>query len=236
MGEAVAFLSYAHVDDDESGGAVTIFHRVLLEELHLQSGGTFQLYRDRNDLRWGQAWRKTIEETLDSAAMLIAVISPSFFGSRECRGELARFLARESQLGRQDLLLPVYWIDTPIMQDQAQRRDDRLGQSIAALQYTDCRAWRFKLLSDPVSIRPDIANLAKRMIDIVNRPLYSIRSVAREAIKASGVKLASAVQGTAGNDQWRTDLADLHSASPLIDPDMEKQIMRAILTRRFGEF
>lgn len=236
MGEAVAFLSYAHVDDDESDGTVTILHRLLLQELHLQSGGTVQLFRDRNDLQWGQAWRQIIDRTLDSTAMLIALISPSFFASQECRRELERFLARESQLSRQDLILPIYWIDTPIMGDEAQRRDDGLGRCVAERQYTDCRTWRFRLLSDSISIRSDIAKLAKDMINTVNRPLYNIRSIASEEIKADGAKLVSAMQKKVGTDQWLTDLADLSTAGPLIDPDMKKKIMRKILQGRFGEF
>jgi len=236
VGGAVAFLSYAHVDDDESDGVVTVLHRLLLQELRLQSGDTFQLFRDRNDLQWGKAWRQTIDTTLDSAAMLIALVSPSFFASHECRRELERFLTRESQLSRQDLILPIYWIDTSIMEDEAQRQGDSLAQCIGARQYKDCRAWRFRLLSDSVSVRPDIAKLAKHMIDIVNRPLYNIRSMADESIKVAGAKLVSAAKEKPGSGQWLTDLADLSRASPMIDPDMRKQLMHQILTRRFGEF
>ena len=236
MGEPVAFLSYAHADDDETNGTVTIFHGLLLQELRVQSAGKFQLFRDRNDLQWGQAWQRLINETLDSAVLLVVVVSPSFFASSECRQELERFLAREGQLGQQDLILPVYWIETPIMEDEAKRRDDTLGECIASRQYRDCRSWRFKLLSDSVAIRPDIAELAKDMIDVVNRPLYSIRPTADEAIKTNGVKLGSTVRVEARGDQWLTDLADLKKATPLIDPDQRKRIMEAILTRRFGEF
>jgi hypothetical protein len=38
------------------------------------------------------------------------------------------------------------------------------------------------------------------------------------------------------SDQWLKDLVDLQQVGELIDQDMKRQIQRAILIRRFGEF
>jgi hypothetical protein len=236
VGGPVAFLSYAHADDDETDGAVSSLHHLLSQELRLQSAGTFLLFRDRNDLQWGEAWRQVINETLDSAALLVAVISPSFFASDECRRELDRFLVRELQLGRRDLILPIYWIDTSILEDEAERQGDELGEYLAGRQYTDGRSWRFRLPAESATIRPVVADLARRMINIVNRPLYSTRS-AIDASNTSVVKGGrAAVPREPGKDQWLADLVDLRKATALIDQDTSEQIRRAILRRRFGEF
>jgi hypothetical protein len=168
--------------------------------------------------------------------MLVAFISPSFFSSHECRRELERFLTRESHLDRQDLILPIYWIDTRLLEIETERRNDSLGQCIAERQYTDCRVWRFKLPSDPASVRPNIAELAGQMIKIANRPLYNIRSAVSETVKDGGMRLNNTTQEEPKGDQWLTDLADLGKAATLIDPDTKKQIMRAILTLDFRSF
>lgn len=65
MGTPVAFLSYAHADDHVNDGAVTALHHLLSQELRLQSVGAFALFRDREDLQWGQAWRQVVDGSQD---------------------------------------------------------------------------------------------------------------------------------------------------------------------------
>lgn len=63
--------------------------------------------------------------------LLIPIITPIFFRSLACRAEVERFLARERELGRQDLILPVYYVSTPEL-DKPERRDaDELARVMA---------------------------------------------------------------------------------------------------------
>ena len=80
-----------------------------------QTGQEFTIFQDR-DIQWGQNWKRRIEKSLDEeVTFLIPIITPSFFKSKACRDELGRFLERERRLNRDDLILPVYYVDTPLI-------------------------------------------------------------------------------------------------------------------------
>ncbi len=57
---------------------------------------------------------------LGAVTFLIPILTPSFFKSDYCRGEVEKFLDREKQLDRNDLILPIYYFDTPLLNDPDQ--------------------------------------------------------------------------------------------------------------------
>lgn len=82
-----AFLSYSHLDDEHHQRYITKFRKLLEGEVRVQTGRRdFTIFQDRGDIRWGQQWRQRIEQTLDSATFLIAILSPSFWLSGILRG------------------------------------------------------------------------------------------------------------------------------------------------------
>ena len=92
----------------------------------MQWGDEFSIFQDRKDISWGDCWKERINSSLDTTTFLIPVITPGFFKSEYCREELSRFLDRERKLGRDDLILPVYYIDTPALYDKKlQATDER---------------------------------------------------------------------------------------------------------------
>lgn len=159
-----AFLSYVRLDDQHEGGQLTEFRTRLSAEVRMQIGSEFPIFQDRNDIAWGQNWRDRIEETLDAVTLLIPIITPSFFRSPPCRDEVARFLERERQLERRDLILPVYYISTPEMDDPERRDADGIAHELAARQYADWRELRFEPFTAPV-VRRTLAQLAARLRD-----------------------------------------------------------------------
>ncbi|HEY6695979.1 MAG TPA: toll/interleukin-1 receptor domain-containing protein [Solirubrobacteraceae bacterium] len=136
MPDPAAFFSYAHADD-EHDGALTRLHAALEQEIGLQLGADFTLFIDRDDIVWGESWRARIDESLDSATLLIPVITRRFFASEECRRELTRFLERERALGRGSLICPIYYVDAAPV--HAPGGDD-LAEALASRQYDDWRA------------------------------------------------------------------------------------------------
>lgn len=162
--QPAAFMSYVRFNDQHDDGQLTQFRERLSAEVWVQTGEEFPIFQDRNDIAWGQNWQKRIDETLDAVTLLLVIITPGFFRSRPCRVEVERFLARERELGRDDLILPVYYVDTPEMEDPARREADGLAQVLASRQYVDWRALRFKTFKSPV-VRKAIAQLAIRMRD-----------------------------------------------------------------------
>jgi TIR domain len=159
-----AFMSYARFDDQHDDGQLTQFRERLSAEVRVQTGEEFPIFQDRNDIVWGQNWQRRIDQTLDAVTLLLVIITPSFFRSHACRAEVERFLARERELGRDDLILPVYYVSTPELEDPARRETDELARVLALRQFADWRELRFKSFTS-VAVRRAIAQLATRMRD-----------------------------------------------------------------------
>ncbi len=158
-----AFFSYSRHDDRHDDGRLSKLCLLLANELQSQTGEPFEIFQDVKDIHIGQKWEKRLEESLDHTTFLIPIITPKFFKSPHCRGELERFLKREQKLGRSDLVLPVYYIPYSSLdqKDHAKIRDP-LVREIATRQRQDWTKMRFE---EPGSKqwREAVANLAKKI-------------------------------------------------------------------------
>jgi hypothetical protein len=163
-GQPAAFVSYVRFNDQHDDGWVSQFCELLSAEVRVQSGEEFPIFQDRKDIAWGQNWKKRINETLDSVSLLLAIMTPSFFYSSACRGEVARFVEHERQLGRDDLILPVYYVSAPQLDNPEQGEADELVRVLRSRQFADWRKMRFVPLTSPEGRRA-IAELATRMRD-----------------------------------------------------------------------
>ena len=169
-GQAAAFMSYARFNDVHDDGQLTAFRERLAAEVRAQTGEEFPIFQDRADIAWGQSWRRRIEEALDGVTLLLVIITPGFFRSEACREEVERFAARERALGRDDLILPLYYISAPELDDLARREADPVAGLLASRQLADWRDLRFEPLTSPVA-RKAMAGLAARMRDASWLPL-----------------------------------------------------------------
>lgn len=148
----MAFLSYAHFDNDHDSGRISQFRQALSSEVKIQTGEEFPIFQD-TDIGWGENWAQRLEASLDSVTFLIPVITPSYFKSDACREELARFVAREQALKRSDLILPVYYVTCPQLHDPALRKGDALAEVIASRQWADWRHLRFEPFTSPTMMK-----------------------------------------------------------------------------------
>ena len=179
-GQPAAFMSYARFDDQHDDGQLTAFRERLAAEVRKQTGEKFLIFQDRADIAWGQNWQQRIDQALETVTLLLVIITPGFFRSPHCRAETQQFLDRERQLGRDDLILPVYYVSTPDIDDPARRDADPLAATLAARQYADWRELRFEPATTPVAHKA-IAHLATRMRDTFWRPPASTPAPARTA-------------------------------------------------------
>ena len=163
-GQPAAFLSYARFNDQHDDGWISKFCERLSAEVRVQLGEEFPIFQDRKDIAWGQSWQKRIDQTLDAVTLLVVIITPGFFRSSACRAEVERFLARERDLGRDDLILPVYYVGTPELDDPERRDADKLASVLRSRQFADWRSLRFEPLTSRKA-RKAIADLATRMRD-----------------------------------------------------------------------
>ncbi len=163
-----AFLSYAHRDDDYHGGAITKLRVELSGAISVAIGDDFEIFQDRKDIKWGEHWPSKLEQGLTGGRFLIAILSPSFFNSDYCRKELAEFLEIERQAKRNDLILPIYYVKTPLSENQAKRDGDPLAKAIAQRQYADWRDLRHLPLTDP-KVRRRLDGLAEQLVQALER-------------------------------------------------------------------
>ena len=159
MADPAAFFSYVQADDQHDGGYLSDLRSRLAAEVHMQLGRDFVIFQDRQDILWGQRWQARIDRTIDGTTLLIAVLTPSFLKSEACRSEVERFLARERALGRDDLILPLYYVEASDLNDA----NDELAVELAARQYTDWRPLRFETFDQP-SVRRALAALAQEIV------------------------------------------------------------------------
>jgi len=148
-----AFMCYARINDRD--GSLTKLREKLSEEVEEHIGEKFPIFQDIEDIKWGQDWKERIDESLSEVTFFIPIITPSFFKSKYCCDELKRFLNREKKLERNDLILPIYYIETPLLEKESEReitnhdsdseRDIKtLAQIISARQRADWRKLRSK--------------------------------------------------------------------------------------------
>jgi TIR domain/WD domain, G-beta repeat len=167
-GHPAAFMSYARFNDEHDDGQLTLFRQRLAAEVRAQTGQEFPIFQDR-DIAWGQNWQHRIDQALDTVTLLIVIITPGFFASTACREETARFLQRERALGRDDLILPVYYISAWEMDDLAVRDGNELARELASRQYADWRELRFEPVTSPPT-RKAIAQLASQLRTASRQP------------------------------------------------------------------
>lgn len=164
----IAFMSYVNEDDKYANGKITQFRKHLSSTVKAHRGEPFDIFQDRQDIAWGQQWQERINDSLDAVTFLIPIITPSFFNSTPCRDELERFLKREEKLGRGDLILPVYYIECPVLNDKEKLKHDPLAQIIDARQREDWRELCESLFTTR-KVRKVLKKMAKQIIAALER-------------------------------------------------------------------
>jgi F-box protein 11 len=166
--QPLAFLSYAHSDDEHENGRLRQFAERLSGEVRLQWGEEFPIFIDRKDLKWGQEWKSRIDKSLDGVTFLISILTPGYFKSEYCRKELERFLEREKRLDRSDLILPVYYVRSPVLEDGARREQDTLARTLHERQYKDWRRLRHEPWTTP-DVGRQFEQMALEIVDALER-------------------------------------------------------------------
>jgi len=87
----------------------------------------------------GKSWQEEIDRAISSSRSIIAIMSPSYFSSPECREELMQARLRTKR-SNYSCLFPIYWCDW-----------GNLDLWIQAVNYEDCREANFQKLKDAVS-------------------------------------------------------------------------------------
>ena len=157
-----AFLSYTRFDDQHHRGAISEFRRRLADAVRAVSGEPLEIFQDVDGIGIGEHWPDKLDQMLDQARLFIPIVTPSYFTSKACREELEKFLHAEAERGRNDLVLPIYYIECDVLEDDDLRAADPLASKLHERQRQDWRELRFKRF-EAVSVRQDLGRLAREI-------------------------------------------------------------------------
>jgi formylglycine-generating enzyme required for sulfatase activity len=163
-----AFLSYTRFDDHNDRGAISEFRLRLASAVRAVTGEPFDIFQDIDGLGLGERWPDKLDEMLDEARFFIPILTPSYFKSEACREELQKFLDAEKKRGRDDLVLPIYYIQCPVLEEAYLREADHLARIVSERQRCDWRDLRLRSFRNR-SVKIAIEGLAREIYKVRRR-------------------------------------------------------------------
>lgn len=162
MTEWQGLWSYVHADDQADGGRVSRLARDVADQFQMLTGERINLFLDADAIKWGEDWRAKVDDSLSSIAFFIAVLTPRYFMSAECRRELQFFARRATSLGIKELVLPLLYVDVPRIHDELP--SDDLMALVRTFHWEDWRDLRFMDMASE-GYRRGVARLAARLVE-----------------------------------------------------------------------
>jgi hypothetical protein len=165
------FWSYVHADNEYERDRIVRLRGRLQQSVQFHTGATFEIFLDKDGIGWGQQWEERIRTSLSDALVLFPIITPSYFSSKPCRDEFLAFRQRQKALGRDDLILPIYYLTSEMLEGHEGDADpDQLSiaQYILDHQHEDFRSLRASEETDP-SYAQAMERLGQRVADVLKR-------------------------------------------------------------------
>lgn len=165
MSNPQAFWSYVRKDDEADRKRIQRLASDIVAEYEMLTGDSIDLFLDRDELRWGVDWKGKVDAGLESVAFFIAILTPRYFQSVECRRELNKFARQSRSLGVEELVLPILYIPVPALTE-----DDPTDAAVALVktfQWEDWTDLRFESVESS-EYRRAVSRLAKRLADANN--------------------------------------------------------------------
>ena len=192
--ELVGFFSYSRDDDQGSRGALSALRDAIQTELSAQLGRTrtdFRLWQDKSAISLGTLWEKQISRGIDQSVFFIPIITPRAVRSQHCAYEFQAFLARETELGRDDLVFPILYIPVPALEDEKLWRDEPILRIVATRQYLD---WRELRHHDPrsIEVQQKLEWYCRGITNALHKtwiPPISLNPLKRDELEAAGTNL-----------------------------------------------
>jgi TIR domain len=169
------FWSYVRADDEHEKGRITRLRERLERSICFYSGlREFRIFLDRKDIGWGQNWASRLSDSLDDSLLLFPIVTPSYFSSQACREEALAFQKRQTRLGRDDLILPVYYLGAELMEHPDSGtfspEERAVGNLLSSHQREDWRSLRTTEETDPGYAKA-IERLAEQATKAIKRDL-----------------------------------------------------------------
>jgi hypothetical protein len=171
--DLVGFFSYARRDDAHNDGALTLLRQRIRNELEVRLGRRLRVWQDTEAIPVGALWENRIPQAIAESAFFIPIITPSALNSPHCLMEYKAFLAREAELGRDDLVFPILYVDVPGIA-KADQPAHELLKIVHARQYADWRKIRPMPVAS-VEVRQEIARFAGDVVAALRKVSAEVR-------------------------------------------------------------
>lgn len=186
MNTGKAFLSYAHSDNEAEKGRIHQIAKDIVNEYKLITAEDIDLFIDSANINPGDDWKAEIDKNLLQTRYFMPIITPSYFKSAACRNEFNYFYSKAKEIGKTQLIIPIYYIHTDELNENT--RDDEIGQIVSNIQWVDMRELRFEETSSP-AYRKEI-----------NKVALKIRQVNEELLDSTDIPDTSESTETSGED------------------------------------
>ena len=167
----VGFFSYSREDDVGSKGGLSELRDAIQAKLSAQLGRSqtdFRIWQDKAAISLGALWEKEIAQGIKRSAFFIPIVTPRALRSQHCSFEFQAFLARETELGREDLVFPILYIPVPALEDERLWRDSPVLKIVATRQYLDWRDLRPRGLDEP-EVRTKIIHFCRNISSALHK-------------------------------------------------------------------
>jgi hypothetical protein len=158
-----AFISYKRSGQmlDER---VAHFHALLESELgYIDSQSS--VFLDTEKMGPGDVFPEVLKEQVESADVLIVLLSPAWLQSDWCRKEYSLFSAKEQAQNHTPRVLPVLWVKTPQLDNPA---GDDITEALSRVNYQEFEHLRHRHHDDE-KYSQKIAHLAQRVKELAER-------------------------------------------------------------------
>ncbi len=109
----------------------------------LKRGDANRVFDFRIEIEKGKSWQEELDRAICSCRSIIAIMSPSYFASPECREELMQARLRNKRSDRV-VLFPIYWLDW----------GKELDLWLQVVNYADCREGNYQTLTSTINKLP----------------------------------------------------------------------------------
>ncbi len=168
-----AFLSYTRFDNDFAGGAISTFRDQLAAHVRALTAKPFHIFQDVDGIGLGEHWPTKLDDMLNQTRFFIPILTPSFFESKPCRSELESFLEAERAVGRADLILPIYWTECELLDEETLRSEDPLAVILHERQHHDWRPLVFEAFAN-AEVQKSLQALARKIKTAKRRAIHVV--------------------------------------------------------------
>src|SRR5262245_55343294 len=242
------FVSYRRLDDElppdcssDSGGFVGYLLRQVRYDLRQMGVPDAVLWRDRAKIELGDRWSEAIHKALNSAELIVAILSRNYVTSDWCAKELSAMASRIAMLDAEDGQRPIFRVDKHSVPEHEIPETLRCIQAVRFYREDDETKrvdeyfWRGKVRRSDDYDRAvhDLARAICERLDKLGIPLTPLHSdppslSAYTHYRSNGRVVFVAKPASDMEEAYRTLVRELRGTGEGVTPDAAKRLRATV--------